>query len=89
MPRMPNIRRLWPFGRKQPQVSKVAVPKFRKYRQFKFEVDGEEHIIQSDYRNQAELNILTETWAKEQAKQLFPDAAKRNLTEVRDFSEPL
>ena len=84
-----KISRLWPFHRSQPHLNKVSMPKFHKYRQFKFEVDGVEHIVQSDYQNQAELNILTETWAKEQAIKLFPKAVKRNLTEVRDFSDPI
>ena len=84
-----RISRLWPFGRRQPHLSKVNTPKFRKYRQFKFVVDGQEHIVQSDYRDQTELNALTETWARGQAGKLWPKALACNLTEVHDFAEPL
>ena len=79
-----------PFRRKKgPQVKEVRRPVVRKYRQFKFIVDGMEHIVQSDYANQAELESLTETWAKSQALQLFPEAKERRLVETHDFAEVL
>ena len=35
------------------------------------------------------LNDDLIAWAKQQAIKLFPKAVKRNLTEVRDFSDPI